>query len=212
MLYDQKAIFHIPNFELNMKRRYFTKEESEYICKVYADTYNSEIGKVLGRNVASIKNFAVRNNLKKSADFIKRCLNDCVKNIAGWNKGVPMGENAKGKIQRTWFKKGQKPKSTRPISSERFHERDGWMIKVAEPKVWMPKARYLWQQAHGEIPKGFKAVYKDGNLNNCTLENIQIVEAGNLMLKNSGMDMQPVEVLKTNRLIKQLEKLIKQNE
>ena len=61
---------------------------------------------------------------------------------------------------KTTFKKGNIPANHRPIGSERFNSRDGVLIKVQDgqlQKNWMPKGRYIYEQAYGKIPAGHKS-------------------------------------------------------
>ena len=39
----------------------------------------------------------------------------------------------------------------------------------------MPKHRWLWEQAYGEIPKGHNVQFKDNNPLNCVLENLYLI-------------------------------------
>lgn len=63
--------------------------------------------------------------------------------------------------------------------TEKLHKlNDGryeWKIKVNGE--WKRKNRYIWQKAYGEIPEGKRLLYKDGNSENCTLENLILVDA-----------------------------------
>lgn len=115
-----------------------------------------------------------------------------------WNKGVKgyMGANA------TSFKKGDMPANTREMYSERIN-RDGYVeIKVPEPNPYTTcasrfKHKHLWlyEQAHGPVPKGHAVIFADGNNRNFSLENLVCVSRGELLLLNlHGYKDQPAEL------------------
>ena len=89
-----------------------------------------------------------------------------------------MSEETYEKVKHTFFKKGHLPH----------------------------KHRYLWEQAHGTIPKGYNIIFKNGNTLNCCLENLVCVSNEELMQKNT-IHRYPNE-LKT--AIKQISKIKKQ--
>ena len=41
--------------------------------------------------------------------------------------------------------------------------------------VLVQKHRWVWEQAHGKIPKGYIIAFRDGNKQNCALENLQMM-------------------------------------
>lgn len=86
-----------------------------------------------------------------------------------WEKGK-CSEGAK----KTWFKAGHKPHNTKPVGtickSEQYLK-----IKIAEPNKWQLYHRYVWEQANGPIPKNYIVTFKDGNTENCELNNLRMV-------------------------------------
>ena len=103
-----------------------------------------------------------------------------------WNKGKHYC--AGGRSAETRFKKGNIPKQWRPLGSERVNK-DGYIeIKVKEPRTWMLKHRYIWQQHHGEIPQGSMVVFKDGNRMNTDISNLLLITRGlNARLTKMGL-------------------------
>jgi len=85
-----------------------------------------------------------------------------------WNKnkkGLQLGGEA------SWFKKGDPHPQQKPVGSESIHEGILW-IKVDQPNVWRKKHHYIWEQAYGSIPDNKVLRFKDGNKENCTLDNL----------------------------------------
>lgn len=118
------------------------------------------VGSVMSRN-------SIFNNLRpgKNSQFQKGSV--------PWNKGLK-GIFTGGK--ETQFKKGHVPASKKPIGSEVWSEdKQTYYIKISDPDVWVKKKRYLWEQAHGPIPKGFVIICKDNDPRNVTLDNLLMV-------------------------------------
>lgn len=83
------------------------------------------------------------------------------------------------KIKKGW-KTGRsgryaKGDNTVPLYSERFERgSQQWLIKTGVRR-WEKKSHYLWRKAHGSIPRTHCIWYKDGNSQNCTLENLEAI-------------------------------------
>lgn len=108
---------------------------------------------------------------------------------------IPANKGKKGymspeqyeKCKATMFKKGNVPANRRPIGSERYNSRDGILIKVQDgqlQKNWMPKGRYIYEQAHGKIPEGHKVIFADGNNQNFDLDNLVLVSNAEELIMN----------------------------
>jgi hypothetical protein len=48
-------------------------------------------------------------------------------------------------------------------------------VKVAEPSVWILRARLVWERAHGPIPRGVGIHHKDRDTLNDALDNLELV-------------------------------------
>lgn len=129
------------------------------------------------------------------------------KNILGLRSGIVGGRFEKGHIPankgKTWneymskegqrnsrkttFKKGNIPANHRPIGSERFNSRDGVLVKVQDGQLrknWMPKGRYIYEQAHGKIPEGHKVIFADRNIRNFDIDNLILVSNAEELIMN----------------------------
>lgn len=98
---------------------------------------------------------------------------------SGWHcvfdrNGVFIGKN-------TQFKKGSVSYNHVEVGTVRTRSRKSRnappevFIKVAEPNKWELYGRYLWKQAHGEIPTGYVVAFRDGDTTNVVLENLRLV-------------------------------------
>lgn len=62
-----------------------------------------------------------------------------------------------------------------PIGSERISK--GYiLVKISEPNVWKEKHRVVFENVHGEIPKGYKIIFLDGDKSNCNIENLRLIK------------------------------------
>ena len=105
-----------------------------------------------------------------------------VKGQTAFNKGKKWSEYmspaGQASSRKTTFKKGNVPPNHRTIGSERV-DKDGYiLIKIQDghlQKNWTTKHRYLYEQANGKIPKGYKVIFADGNNRNFDLSNFILV-------------------------------------
>lgn len=117
------------------------------------------------------------------------------------NKGVPMSPERYAACAPTMFKKGNRPQTYLPIGSE-VVVRDGYVkVKVAEPNVWMWKHRMVWEETNGPVPRGYNVQFKDGDKQNCALDNLYIISrAEQLKTQNSLLARYPKELIDVIRL------------
>lgn len=93
----------------------------------------------------------------------------------------------------------------RPIGSERLTERGRIKIKVAEPDVWKLKHIYIYEQKYGKIPKGKVLVFLDGNKQNCSLDNLKLVDKKEqLLMARMDLYSKNTELTKAGILLAEL--------
>lgn len=110
------------------------------------------------------------------------------KGQSGWNAGT------KGLVKPNSgnFEKGSIPANIKQLGHERIDKKDGFiLIKVAEPNPYTRAAtRYrhkhvwLWEQAHGPVPKGKVVAFIDGDKLNCITDNLMLITRAELMHLN----------------------------
>jgi|SRR5688572_2703484 len=112
--------------------------------------------------------------------------------------GEPWNAGTKGVMKPNSgnFRKGNKPQTWVPVGTETNETKDGyWKVKVANPRTWKFKHRLLWEQHHGKIPRGKIVVFCDGNKDNITIGNLQLIDRGTLAQYNKrGGPMLPSEL------------------
>lgn len=128
------------------------------------------------------------------------------------NKGKRLKDYATpetiAKFKLTQFKPGNCPPNFKPVGSEAIRN-DGYIyLKLANPNKWQAKHRYLYEQARGKIPRGFKVRFKDGNRLNFDLTNLELISNRKLMLLNT-IHNYPPEITKAVQLIGALNRQIK---
>lgn len=117
-----------------------------------------------------------------------------------------------GRMAETQFKKGNSPHNTKPLGYERL-SKDGYIeIKVCEnpdkskgEKHFKAKHRIVWEQVHGEIPKGHNIVFLDGDKLNCDISNLALVNrAEHLAMTRLKLRTDKQELTETGVLIARL--------
>lgn len=192
--------------------------EKELLKKHYADSTIHELMQMLNKTDRSIYSQANLLKLKKSAEYEeKRRLQD-IENIrknttkrfqkgqTPWNKGI------KGSIpnNKTSFKKGLIPHNTRNNGDTRL-DKEGYVLVKVENNIWIRKHRLIWEQAHGEIPKGHVLRIKDGNKENYSLDNTELITMADNMRLNT-MHRFPPELKQAIKLLKKLKKKINEKQ
>ena len=92
-----------------------------------------------------------------------------------------------------------------------------WMIKTRSDggyrENWQYLHRYVWENAYGKIPEGKIVIFKDGDYDNLSLDNLAVVSRGeNAWLNTKGLSKQAeltdaaiayVKLLKTIKTLKE---------
>jgi len=127
-------------------------------------------------------------------------------------KGKHHSEAAMEKLRKsgTWFEKGNLPHNTRETGAERIDE-DGYTVVKVGNRNWQFKHRMLWEAANGPIPDGYSLWFKDGNRQNITLDNLELIPFSERVLRNT-IHRYPEDVALAMRRIGRLKALIKRTE
>ncbi len=203
-------------------RRNLTSEQVKEIVKLYPNTKSSVTADMYGVSVNHIYKTAQRYGVKKSEEFMNSDNSGRIKKgqrlsiNTEFKKGVPFRHKGKKKAEytkkpitecSTWWKKGNKPYNTAKDGEVRWREGVGfYFIRLAENE-WEFYHRYLWKEAHGEIPENYNIVFKDGNRKNCKLENLECLSNAELGERNR-ITKYPLElrkaIINNNKLIRNI--------
>lgn len=132
------------------------------------------------------------------------------------NKGKKMNAATREKMKHTFFQKGHIPhnaKHDEAISQRR--DKDGRVYLYYREKLnqWIPLHHKIWKEAHGEIPKGYNVIFKNGNSLDVRIENLECIDNAENLRRNS-IRQYPQElrelILANNKLKKEIKKAIKQ--
>lgn len=142
--------------------------------------FNARFGTVLseGRIKVLLRSYKIRSG--RTGQFKPECV--------PWNRGRKgyIGANV------TSFQTGHIPHNKRRLWFERV-TRDGYIeISVPEsnpytgaPTRFKLKHVWLWEAAHGPLPKGYIVIFKDGDRRNCVIHNLLSVRRVELLVLNT---------------------------
>lgn len=152
------------------------------------DALNERFGLSLGK--PAVSSFCKRHGYKSQ-------------HTGRFEKGhVPVNKGLKGVCAEgcevSQFKKGNRPANAMPVGSrvktdpKNKKEPGYWKIKIAEPRTWVFEHRYVWESRNGPVPKGYVIIFIDGNTDNVTIENLELVTRGELALLNKQYRWQEI--------------------
>ena len=138
----------------------YTPEEDDYLIKNYDKITATEAAQHLGRSVKSI--YSRISRLRQRHDIAKK------DPYIELKKAIENGTYEAGTI------------STRICS---YHKKPYKWIKLENGKS-RKLHLYLWENAHGRLPRNKVLRFKDGNPLNCTLDNLICVSKAEVMKEN----------------------------
>lgn len=208
-----------------MSRKRWTVEEDEFLRSKLNVLDWTECANHLNRPVSSVYGRVNKLGLKQSKKFRASLsskyyseANAKTQFKAGdipWNKGKKGVIKSTPGMQKTQFKKGNLPMNTLSdgvITIRKERQRSGkvtlykW-IRLSKAN-WIPYHKYLWEKAHGPIPKGYVLSFKDGDTMNCVLENIELITYQENMNRNT-IHRYPDDVKALIRTQSKLDKTLK---
>lgn len=183
---------------------YFSAVEDAVIRKEYPGRFTGEVAKLLGRTPTQVYQRANRLGVSKTPECAAalRAQGGRVgslhpKSIAARiqkgnvppNKGLRRPGWFRGRMRETQFKKGERTgaaqRKWRPVGT--ISMRDGYLMmkvkdepesvagKGAHSTNWMYVHKMVWESARGMIPAGHRIWWKDGNHENCAIENLELL-------------------------------------
>lgn len=185
---------------------FWTEAEREIVRKLYPDTKNSEIVRVLGRHTEkSLYGIAKKLGVKKSPEYL-RLMGGYLDGKRGAQKRfepghVPWikGKKLPGRTSSTSFVKGQRPTNWMPIGAHKINS-DGVLVrKIREGNNgglnWESVARLVWKKANGAIPARHVIVFKDGRkitvLEEITIDKLECISREENARRNNQWSKDP---------------------
>lgn len=125
------------------------------------------------------------------------------------NKGQKMSPEVYEKVKHTMFQRGHVPANKMKVG-EFTHTTDGYLIrKVQEDGTQRERFEFVhravWEEHHGEIPKGKMVSFLDGDKDNCNIENLFLIDnETNLEMNRRELRFDEAELIKVGRNIAKL--------
>lgn len=129
------------------------------------------------------------------------------KGMTPWNKGKPLREETRKKLEPTWFKKGNVAVNTKPLGSTRINT-DGYkVIKLAKSGQWKLYSRYMYEKYHDVKLKDDEAIiFADRNKKNFDKDNLVKVNRKELFyLNKSGLIFEDKDLTKSGVVVSKME-------
>lgn len=204
-------------------RTFWTAKEIKFITENYSDMNSKDIATILNRPLSGIYGKANTLGLYKSNEYIKNMLKFEGKKLAEFGKnyqfkkenipynyGKKMPAEIYEKCKRTMFKKGNKPTNTKKKGDER-KDVDGYTyVKIAD-KNWQLKHRIIWESVNGSIPDDSIIIFKDKNIENFDINNLQMITKTENMLRNT-IHQYPKPIQQVIKLKNKLKKKINEKQ
>lgn len=219
---------------LSNSNRIISDTDIEEIRVLYPFTLTKDIAQKYAVSKSTIYGFATKYGWKKDPNFkldvARRMAKDLSSSRMGHrfkkghtpaNKGKMISEfmssDQELRFRKNSFKAGNRPKSYLPIGTEILMLKDGYIkVKIGDPNKWELKHRLVWTKANGAIPKGCNVQFKNGNRQDCSIENLYIIsKRDQLKNQNSMYARYPKEIQDNIRVMGYLTRAInkqKQND
>jgi hypothetical protein len=225
-------------YGISKGRRFWSAAERKLVRKLYPNRPTKEIAEALGRTVRSVYQAADKLGLKKTEDFLRSEEAHCrlqkgsrigeafqfKKGQVPANKGLRRPGWHAGRMRETQFKKGQRSgvaaKRWRPIGTILADPEGFLRIKVRErtsyaeepgwhPNVWPLLSHQVWEKHKGPIPPKHMVIFKDGDRNNCEIENLDCISMAENARRNRMWNILPRELAEAIHLNGQLKRRIR---
>ena len=186
-----------------MTKKNWTEVEKDILTEMYANSSTGELAARFGCTVGAVYGMAFQLGLKKDRDYIASVARKWMSDPnhpfhqTAFKKGnIPHSKGRKQteymspecieRCKKTCFKKGNISHNHRHLGSERINKEGYIEVKIAEPGTWKLKHRLTWEYHHGSIPSGANVQFRDGNRQNCDIDNLYVIAREEQMIKNSG--------------------------
>ena len=184
----------------------YSEEQKEFIITNNYGKYSKELAEMFNQhfntNITAKEIAYFRRSHKLKSGLTGQFKKGNVAHNKGKKQIEYMSQEAIERTKKTRFKKGNKPKNYRPVGSERI-TKDGYIeVKVADPNKWETKNKIIYKQYFGDIPKGHKVIYADGNKLNNDINNLILVSDNEeLIMNRHKLRTENIELTKTGYLI-----------
>lgn len=182
-----------------MELQFWTSQQIDFLTKNYQKKGDCELAEIFTKKWEKAKGWDKKHiekkrrylNLKRTPEEISTIRNRNIKN----------GRFALCPVH-AWITRG----GAAPEGTIRYWQ-DIPMIKINNR--FLHWARYTWQLQNGKINSGKVVVFKDGDRNNLTIENLELITRKEHAHRNkTGFDLLPADLKTTIKLMNKLNKRI----
>ena len=200
----------------------YPTEKVQIVLEKYPNHTIAECVEFSGLSKGIVYRIARENKVEKSEVFKQKRINQFLKigekyrykkgqiphNI-GKKQSEFMSPEGMEKSRISRYKKGNIPTNRRQVGEERINVHGCVEVKTKDClRGWEQKHRVIWEQHNGVIPKGCNIQFKDGNRQNCDIENLYMISRENQVRENS-IHNYPEDVKKAIRTVNKLSRTIK---
>ena len=200
----------IPQHRYKQEEIEFLKENSEKLSRqALADAFNEKFGTSLSAYM--VKAACCRRGFKAASD------GRFSKGMVSWCKGMSkeefeshMSKESFERMQKGQYGHGRMRDDGYAVGTE-VCRKNYIFVKVSDDKTlpygkrWKLKHNCIWEQKHGEIPKGHMVIFKDGNPQNCTEDNLLLISrAQNAVMAKNHLHSDVPEFTETGASMAQL--------
>ena len=206
-----------------MNRNFWTEQEIKFLTDNYPDMKTADIAAIMNRPIGGVNGKAYDLGLKKSFKHMKALLEIEAKKLAeagkqyqfkkgqvSHNKGQKMSKEMYEKCRRTMFKPGNKPGNIKKVGAERINYEGYTYVKLADAD-WVFKHRHIWEQVNGPVPANHVVIFKDNNMHNFDINNLQMISQKENMLRNT-IHQYPEQIQELIKLKNKLKKKINEKQ
>jgi hypothetical protein len=169
-------------FKKNGKKKYLNNQEIIRLIELYPIHFNYQLAQIFNCSEACILSKKRKFNLGKSPEIMNEMR--FKPGHIPWNKNTPHPNKNSGQFQKGHTPKNHFPIGTIHLRSHSERNEKYFYIKIAEPRKWELLHRHLWKEKFGEIPPGKLIVFKDRNIHNWQIENLEMIDRKENLRRN----------------------------
>lgn len=183
----------------------YSDEQLSYIAEKVQNNTIKEVTVLFNEEFKANQSYKAIGSIMKRYKIITGRDGRFPKGHISMNKGVKgiCYEGSKA----TQFKNGHHPQTWVPIGTEVWRA-DGylwikmWDNNLPARKNWIQKHRLIWEEAYGEIPKGYQVMFADQDTHNLSLDNLILVtSAEKAVMSRNGLFYKNAESTKVGLTI-----------
>jgi hypothetical protein len=206
-----------------MNRNFWTEQEIKFLTENYSDMKTADIAAIMDRPIGGVNGKAYDLGLKKSFKHMKALLEIEAKKLTSagkqyqfkkgqisHNKGQKMPAEIYEKVKRTMFKPGNKPGNIKKVGAIRIDHEGYTYVKIADSD-WRLKHRVVYENVNGPVPDGHVVIFKDNNMHNFDINNLQLISQADNMLRNT-IHQYPEQIQSLIKLKNKLKKKINEKQ